>query len=130
MKKLIIAAFCLFALSDMAAAQGTGTISGKVVDRSNDEPLIGANVMIVGASWGAISDLDGCFLIKGLPAGTYQVRFSFISYQAVTVAEVRVTADRDTRLSVALTPSSIQMQEVIVTAQAIKNSEAAVITMQ
>lgn len=130
MKKLVIAVLCLFALSGVVAAQETGTISGKVVDKSNNEPLIGANVMIVGASLGTISDLDGCFLIKGLPAGAYQVRFSFISYQAVTVAEVKVNRNMNTHLSVALTPSSIQMQEVVITAQAMKNSEAAVINIQ
>jgi outer membrane receptor protein involved in Fe transport len=120
----------LFSITGTAAAQGNGTISGKVVDKSNNEVLIGANVMILGTHTGAISDLDGNFMLRNVPAGTYQIRFSFISYHTVTVEEVKVNPNTDTRLSVALTPSSIQMQEVVVTAQAMKNSEAAVINIQ
>lgn len=120
----------LFSIIGTAAAQGYGTISGKVVDKSNNEALVGANVMIMNTTTGAISDLDGNFMVKNVPAGTYQLRFSFIAYHAVTVDGVEVAPDAITRLSVALTPSSIQMQEVIVTAQAMKNSEAAVINIQ
>ena len=122
--------FILMITCSVVTAQELGTISGKVVDKSNNEVLIGANVMIVGTRTGAISDLDGNFVLKNVPVGTYQVRFSFISYHAVTVEEVEVEPHADTRLSVALTPSSIQMQEVVVTAQAMKNNEAAVINIQ
>ena len=111
-------------------AQGTGTIRGKIVDKSNNEPLIGANVLVVGTRMGAISDLDGYFMLKNMQMGTYQLRFSFISYQAVTVEQVVVHEAGDTRLNISLTPSSIQMQEVVVTAEALKSSEAAVINIQ
>lgn len=120
----------LLAAGSSVHSQETGTISGKILDKSNNEPLIGANVLVVGTKMGAISDLDGNFMLKNILPGTYQLRFSFISYQAVLVEKVVVNRGGDAKLNIALTPSSIQMQEVVVTAEAIRTSEVALVNIQ
>jgi len=71
-------------------AQQTGSISGRITDKSNNEELIGANVMVVGTTIGASSDLDGKFNIKGLQPGKYSIKVSYISYQSVTVENIDV----------------------------------------
>ena len=57
---------CMFALSmggGIAYAQsGPLTISGKVYDQ-NDEPVVGAGVLIKGTNTGAVTDLDGFFTL-------------------------------------------------------------------
>ena len=50
----------LFLFSPMVTAQSL-SISGKVIDKNSQEPVIGASVLIEGTSNGTITDLDGNF---------------------------------------------------------------------
>ena len=43
------------------------TITGKVTDKQN-EPIIGASVVVKGTSNGVITDLEGSFTIKDVPS--------------------------------------------------------------
>lgn len=64
--------------------QQTNTIKGKVID-SNGEPVIGATILIVGQSnnSGAISDMDGNFVIAAKPG--QKIKISFLGYETATV---------------------------------------------
>lgn len=42
-------------------------VSGIVVYAEDNEPVIGANVQVKGTQQGAITDIDGKFIFKGLP---------------------------------------------------------------
>lgn len=127
---ILLIYFLAAVLAPRVGAQINGTISGNLTDKSNNEVLIGANVTIVGTDRGAASDLDGHYEIKAVPPGTYRVRFNFISYQVVTIDNVVVFAGKDTPIDVAMSPSSIEMNEVVVTAEALKTSEFSVINIQ
>mgnify|MGYP001228354019 CR=1 FL=1 len=111
-------------------AQQNGSITGKITDKSNNEELIGSNVLILGTNLGASSDIDGNFVIKGLAPGKYNVKISFISYTSLTVENVVVEEGKPTRLDVALESSATELQEVVVTAEALKNTEANVLKIQ
>ncbi len=95
----------------------TGKISGKVVDANTGEPVIGANVLVVGTSMGAAADVDGSYFIINIPPGVYEVKASSIGYTPVTVQNVRVSVDQTTDLDFSLNEESIQIGEVIVSAQ-------------
>ena len=116
-------------LAPTAAGQSarTGSISGNVVDSETGETLIGANVTIEGAIVGATTDLDGNYAIRGLDPGTYHVVFSYIGYTGVTVTDVIVTGGESTVVDLALAPESIGMDEVVVTARALENTEASLL---
>lgn len=94
----------------------TGKISGRVVDEKK-QPLTGANVIVVGAPLGALSDEQGRFTIVNIPAGRYSVRASMLGYRAVLTQDVVVNADQTTRLDLALGEAPVQMQEVVVSAK-------------
>ena len=49
----------------------TGKIAGRVMDYKTKEPLIGVNVVIVGTSKGAATDVDGNYFILNIPPGVY-----------------------------------------------------------
>ena len=51
----------LFLICVNSFAGTTGKIAGKVIDATNGEPIIGANIIIVGTSLGAAADIDGNF---------------------------------------------------------------------
>ena len=58
------------------------SISGNVSDER--QPLVGANIVVVGTDMGAVSVGDGSFMIDNVPAGEYDVKASFIGYSTVT----------------------------------------------
>lgn len=73
---LLIACF----LISIAAGHAQRTISGIVTD-TQGEPLIGANVLVVGTAQGTITDVDGAFTLE-LPAGVTQIQVSYTGFQA------------------------------------------------
>lgn len=58
----------------------TVTLSGKVIDKTNQETLAGALIRIEGTDFEAYTDFDGNFSISGLIPDTYKVKCSLISY--------------------------------------------------
>ncbi len=66
MRKLTLLLCALLAGISLAVAQTS--ISGKVLLAENDEPVIGASIVVKGANASAITDMDGKFTIK-IPAG-------------------------------------------------------------
>ena len=60
-------------------------VSGRVVD-DNNEPVIGASVMVMGTQLGTVTDFDGRYSIT-LPKDKRQLRFSYVGYitQTLTV---------------------------------------------
>ncbi len=108
----------------------TGTIRGKVIDNATGEELIGVTVLIAGTTNGAATDLEGNFAIKVEP-GTYDVQASFVSYETVTVSGVIVQAGEVTLIEkIPLGESVEQLAEVVITAEAIKTTEAALLTVK
>lgn len=63
---LVIVVFSVLCFNTIYA-QSTGTISGKVVDATTGETIIGANIIVEGLTLGAASDLDGNYTIKIFP---------------------------------------------------------------
>lgn len=127
--KLIITLMILLMQIPMLA-QSTGSITGKIVDKNTNEELIGANVLIEGTTIGASTDIDGNYIIKGLDAGSYTVKVSYISYQTITIKDVQVQSKSNTKLDVSLESTSTELQEVLVTAEALKNTETSVLKIQ
>lgn len=92
--------FCLIllglSLAPAAWAQ-TGTVRGVVVDADTREPLVGANVALIGTLYGSTTDVDGRYAIANVPAGDYTVAASYIGYATfqapITVGGGAVTQD-------------------------------------
>lgn len=95
----------------------TGKLSGTVKDAQNNEPLIGANIILEGTDFGAASNVKGEFVILNIPPGKYNVKVSYIGYESLIYSNVVITADQTTWLSVQLNPQTIQVGEVVVTAK-------------
>ena len=126
MKKHILSALVCFALSVSfnLKAQDAGTLTGTVVDAETGETLIGVNVVIEGTTTGTSTNLDGQYTISGLSPGTYTLLVSYISFQKQTITGVEVTAGEVTKLDLTLQPETEQLEDVIITAEAILDNEA------
>ncbi len=97
-------------------AGNTGKIVGKVTDKESGEPVVGANVVVVGTTRGSVTDVEGKFTIIGIPIGTYTVRASQVGYASVDYKEVKVGADETTPLNFVLTSSAVQLTGVTTSA--------------
>jgi hypothetical protein len=62
--------FIAFVACSIASAQN-GSISGVVIDKNTQTPLVGATVKLENTPLGAISDVDGKFYIERIQPGTY-----------------------------------------------------------
>lgn len=117
MKRWVTVLLSFLLLPMLLLAGTTGKIKGKIVDQTNGEPLIGASVIIVGTSFGAISDINGDYSVSNLTAGTYTVKASYIGYQSTTISNVRVNVDLTTDLNFKLTSEGIAVGEVLVVSE-------------
>ncbi len=106
----------LMVLSAPASAQ-TGTIEGRVTQSRSGEPLIGAQVAVVGTNIGARTDDDGRFVLLNVPAGRTQIRVLLIGFTMGTV-ELGVTAGSVTTANVELNTSVLRLDEIVVTGTA------------
>ncbi|MDZ7331545.1 MAG: TonB-dependent receptor [candidate division KSB1 bacterium] len=116
MKRIIIAAILLLPMNVIAGV--TGKLAGKVVDATTGEPLVAANIQILGTNLGAASDLNGKFVILNIPPGVVTVRANYIGYEMQTIANVRINVDLTTTIEIKLKPATIDLeQEVVVVAE-------------
>lgn len=85
------------------------TISGTVLDKTTNDPLIGVSVVVKGvANAGTITDMDGKFTLK-LPYAEAPLVFSYLGYQP---QEIVPGAKKD--LMVLLQEDTKALQEVVV----------------
>lgn len=107
------------------AAGPRGRIVGTVVDDQTGEPLVDAAVEVVGTGVTVRTDLDGRY-VASVPAGRHTVRAYYPLYTAERVSDVRVRVGRERTVDFTLAPeSSALIEEVIVTARAERQTEAA-----
>ena len=86
------------------------TIAGKIFDNQTKEPLAGAVIAIPGTQTGTITNPDGSFSLYSVYA-VDSVVVRFLGYQ-----ELRLKVEPGKKISVGLNTSSVNMQEVVITA--------------
>ncbi|MGE5861452.1 MAG: carboxypeptidase-like regulatory domain-containing protein, partial [Ignavibacteria bacterium] len=115
-RKIFTVLSILLILTSMTMGQ-TGRISGRVTDIQTQEPLIGANVLIIGSNMGAATDVNGIYTILNVPVGEYNLKASYIGYQEVTIQKIRITSGLTEEVNFNLPSESIATEEVIIVAE-------------
>ena len=92
-----------------------GTIRGRVLDRESGQPVISAQVTVVGTGLGAVTNNEGNFVITGVSAGQVTVRAARIGYQPMTQS-VTVTDNADATANFSLERAIARLEEVVTTA--------------
>ncbi|MFH0988416.1 MAG: TonB-dependent receptor [bacterium] len=106
----------LVCTSSVLVAQETGEIRGTAKDATRSEALIGANIILEGTTIGTVTDLEGNFVIRKVPAGKFNVIARFVGYKNLS-KEVTVAAGRPATVDFVLTATTVQLDEVVVTGQ-------------
>lgn len=103
-------------LSIVSIAQ-TSTISGTVIDAEARYPLLGATVQVITLESKITSaDLDGRFVLEGVPLGRHALKVSFMGYEPRVLDGIVVTSGRPVVLEVDLQESVVAIQAAEVTA--------------
>lgn len=114
MKYLLVSILYLITPILLFAQEGTGSVYGKVIDKSTNEPLIGANIIVLGTEIGAATNSEGEYSIKNIPANTYQIRASVIGYNSITKTDISIMPGRPAQVNFALTVTTIELEGVVV----------------
>ncbi|MHB0963905.1 MAG: TonB-dependent receptor domain-containing protein, partial [Gemmatimonadaceae bacterium] len=116
--------WCLSLLTFAAAAsagaqQGTGTITGTVVERGSSRPLENVQVAIPALRLGAMTEANGTFTVRAVPVGAQRVRVQMIGYepqeQVVTVA-----VGRSVTVNFTIGRTAVVLSGVVVTATGVE----------
>ncbi|MDD4516172.1 TonB-dependent receptor [Massilibacteroides sp.] len=106
---LLCYAAVFFFLSFSAFSQKTNTVEGTVLDSKTGETIIGASILLTGASIGTVTDLDGTF---SLPVKSFPVNLE-VSYIGYKEAKITVL-DSSQPLIVNLSEGENLLNEVVV----------------
>ncbi|MDR0895350.1 MAG: TonB-dependent receptor [Prevotellaceae bacterium] len=110
MKKKLMLLCAMLVMGIGAVMAQTTTVQGIVTSDEDGQPVIGASVMVVGTSLGAITDLDGKFTISNVPSSAKTLQVSFIGMQTLDVPIKPGT------INVVLKSDSEMLDEVMVVA--------------
>ena len=89
-------------------AYAQSTVTGTIIDAANDEPIIGASVLVMGTTSGTITDFDGNFTVS-VPDDDAVLQISYMGYKT---QEVPVNGQKTIR--VVLHEDSELLDEVVV----------------
>ena len=106
--KLLFKALLFLAITTTYAQN---TLTGTVKDKTINEPVAFANVYFPQLEKGTDTDENGLFKIENLPSGTYKLVVSFLGYETLSLS---INIPNDKLLTLDLTPSAIEMEEVII----------------
>jgi outer membrane receptor protein involved in Fe transport len=115
------AKLCIVLLGLLAAGVGPvlagsfGQIKGTITDKEKKEPLPGVTVIIKGTKIGALTDIEGRYIIPRVEPGSYTLVISSVGYSTVEVTDVTVRVDLTTDVSQALETQAVTGQERIIT---------------
>lgn len=128
--KILSLLFFIILSSNSLVAQEKGTVKGTITDEKTGETLIGVNIVIEGTTTGTTTDFDGNFNLTNVPEGTVSLVFSYISYAKKTISDVEIKPGEVTVLNIQLAPATEEIDEVVVTAKQLANTENAILSMQ
>ena len=114
----------------------TASLYGIITNENTSDVLAGANVIITSGEFrkGTSTNSTGKYKIQDLPAGSYTLSITFISYKSKIIKDIVLAAYETKLLNVELIPTGIEMNLVVVTAsrrpEKVNEAPAAVIVLE
>lgn len=107
---------CTALFSGLLASAQTGTVRGFVYEEGSGEPSIFTPVSLVDAGLGIQTDVNGYFSISKVPPGHHTLRIVYLGFDTL-VQQLDVKADQIVSLQLHLKKASLQMKELVVSAE-------------
>ena len=115
MKKLTYLLFCLILGIGMATAQTT-KVTGTVISADDNEPIIGASIVVKGTMVGTVTDFDGAFSLD-VPSSAKTL---VVSYVGMKTQEIEVKSN----LKILMQTDNQSLDEVVVVAYGTAKKES------
>lgn len=99
-KRVLFTLACLLLWVGTTMAQ-VSRITGTVISEEDNEPIVGASVLVKGTTIGSITDVDGHYNIDNVPAGAKTLVISFVGMRTQEVdirPELRIVMKNDSQL--------------------------------
>ena len=106
--KYLLSCMLLFASAHLFSQN---TLNGTIKDNQSNVVIAFANVYFPELEKGIISDEDGYFELTNLPNGTYKLVVSVIGFETYS-SQLNLPVDKP--LEINLSPSAIEMEEIII----------------
>jgi hypothetical protein len=115
---LFLSVFFRISFSIILCQPVTQTIRGRVTDKITQQPLIGANVIVIGTSpiVGSVTDSDGWFKIDKIQPGRVSLDISYIGYQHIILSNLYLTSGKELIIQAELEEEVQHVGEVVVKA--------------
>jgi TonB-dependent receptor len=122
--QIIFLLFVIITLvNDQVICAPTGKITGVVIDSSTNQPLFGANIILVGTSLGAAADIEGKYFVPNVPPGSYTLKATYIGYKSLAV-KIQIKDGEHIEQNFKLEAVGVVGKTVVVTTQASGQSAA------
>ncbi len=102
-----------------------GSLTGTVTDSDTGDLLIGVNVVITDLNLGMATDTEGTFEFTDVPAGDYAIEARYIGYNTYQ-DQITINDGQETVLNIALTESTLELGDVVVTAFGVERDRRAI----
>lgn len=111
----------IFILYFVTELRSQTTLTGKVTDAANHEPLPGATIYIPDLKTGVAADKDGVYHFSNLPKSTLLIQVNFLGYGAISaMIDLKSMSVKDFQLS----EKAIEAQEVVITGSGISTDNS------
>lgn len=107
--------FCLgliLSVFSLALSAQNTVLKGSIKDAKTGESLPFVNVLLLDSDKGGVTDLDGNYRIEEIPAGVYNIEYSFVGYKPVIKYEVQLSPSRETSIDITLEVQAEALEEV------------------
>lgn len=120
----------LFLCISINAFAQVGKVKGKVYNINNNSPVPFASIIISNINLGAVTDVNGNYVIENVAPGVYNISCSLVGYKSATQYEVRVTSVRQTIVDFALEENSALLREVEVKVSPFNKTEESPLSLK
>lgn len=115
LSKAVVAGLLLLLAAVGASAQKSGhTLRLSVTDGSTGEAVVMGTIELLPSGAATTTDLKGEAVLTNVPSGRYTLRLRYVGMETI---ETAVSVERDMTMTYRMTPTSLALKEVTVTAQ-------------
>lgn len=119
LKKLFL--FSIMIINSLSIfSQNVGRLSGVIVDKNFQKPLLGVSIQLMPGNYNAITDSLGQFRISGIYPSTYNITIKTLGYQTKNLQNYVISSGNEANIQIELEQMVNQLANITVTSR--KNS--------
>jgi outer membrane receptor protein involved in Fe transport len=114
--------FSYTALHAQSEDNKAGTLNGFVHDKANGEALISANVYLSGTRLGAVTNLNGYYVIPRIPSGDYNLMCQYLGYNTFS-KRIHIEEDEKKQIDIFMQGEGLAGEEFLVVEDSIPTAQ-------